>query len=177
MRTLAWILGLIAIGGSFFLSISGFIAYRGVQYASAAVGKAQEDLSDFQIAAEMESKHYRAVVELDEIQLHNDDLSIQIAELDGKDIAKARAQRSADGMKSVIDQNVEHLDELQNTFGNPNVSSAMDHLQASELSLGIYSAALTRDEHLAYAVGVVWLAFGFAVAFANQIKRESRDAP
>lgn len=169
MRTLAWILGLVAFGGSVFLAISGFTARRGVPHASAAVSKAQEDLSNWQMAAELNIRNHRSAVSNDKLRLRNDELSVEIADLEGRGVAKVQAKRSMDQMLLETDENIQNLDELTSVLGpDPQVSSAMERVQAAQRSLGVYSAVLTRDEHLAYAAGVVWLAFGFAVAFAVQ---------
>jgi hypothetical protein len=172
MRTLAWILGLIAFGGSLFLAITELSARRGERQASVAVRKAQEDLSNWQVAAQLEIGNRRAKISNDNLRLSNDDLAVQIAELQGRGVADAQAKRNTDRMQLRTDENMQDLDELESALGpGPQVSSAMDRLQTAQRSLGVYSAVLTRNEHLAYAAGALWLAFGFAVAFAVQRHR------
>jgi hypothetical protein len=177
MRTLAWLLGIVTVCGSVFLSIDGIIAHRGVQHASVAVSKAEDDLSEWQMSAELELKNHRAAIENDNLQLRNDDLNVQIAKLEGRSLAKANEQLYVDRMRLIADDSAQRLDELGNALGpDPQVSSAMERVQAAQRSLGVYRAAFARDERLAYAIGVFWLAFGFAVAFAQQRRGLDRHA-
>jgi hypothetical protein len=169
MKKLAWILGLIALCASIFVAVSGFVAFRGARRASVAVGKAQAELSDWQTVAALELRNHSIAVENDELALSSDDIEIQLAKQEGRSTAKAEAQLSSDQMVLISDRSTQSLDDLNGALGpDPRVSSSMERVQAAQLSLSIYSAVLSRDEHLAYATAVVWLAFGFAVAFATK---------
>ena len=169
MRTLAWILGLIAFCGTVFLGFSAFVAHRGVQSAIAAVAKAKGELSSWQMSAELEAQTDRSIVENDELVLQGDDLDVRIAGLEGKSASKAHQKSNSDRMKLTMDENAERMGELSRSLGpDPHVASAIENVQASQQSLGVYSAVLLRDEHLGYAAGIVWLAFGFAAALAHQ---------
>lgn len=169
MKRLACILGIVALCSSVFLGISGIIAHRGVQRSSSAVDKAQADLAEVQASANLETMSRNTAIEADEAQVQNDDLDIQIAELKDESIAKLVAKRTADKMQLTMAETFQSLHELDSSLGpDPQVSSAMERVQAAQLSLSVYSAVLTRDERLAYAAGVVWLAFGFAVALGSK---------
>jgi len=113
-----------------------------------------------------------SAVDNDEILLHGDDLDIQIARLERRGLAQAQEKLSTDRMKLVFDQGIQRLDNLDNTLGpDRQVASAMERVQASEQSLDIYASVITRDERLAYAVGFLWLAYGFAAAMAAQQRK------
>jgi hypothetical protein len=49
-----------------------------------------------------------------------------------------------------------------------NVVYAQERVEAAEQSLTVYKGIVGRDAQMAYAVGVLWLSFGFAFALSGR---------
>ncbi len=180
MQKLAWVLGIVALCFSVFLGTSGVLAYRGARQAAAAVKKTQDRLDSIEFADDMKAQELNTEIETAEITLHTDELDIQIAEEEGKSPAKAMAKQIID-LKSLqtlrlINRMNEDAENVENALGGSlEVQSAMERVEAAQRSLSVYSAVVTRDEHLAYAAGLVWLAFGFSIALAARERRLPRS--
>ena len=62
------------------------------------------------------------------------------------------------------------MEDLSSFTAGPSlrVINSQERAAASGLSKGVYAGCIERDEHFAYALGVIWLAFGFALALSAQ---------
>lgn len=160
MKRLAWILGLIALCSSAFLSISGFIAHRGVEQAA-------EDVSNWQMVAALQVDSDSTKIRTDELKIQTDESRIETAKLQGKSPAKDEAMLSADRSLLSLDEDTQRMHQ-STVFGRNPQADAAQH------SLDVYTSVLARDYHLAYATALVWLAFGFAVALSAKQRRLQR---
>jgi hypothetical protein len=160
MKKLAWILGLIALCSTVFVGISGFIAHRGVEQAG-------EDVSNWQMVAELQADSDRTKIRTDELKIQADESRIETAELQGKSHEKDEAMLNADRALLSLDEDTQRMHQ-SSVFGRDPRADAAQH------SLDVYAGVLARDYHLAYAIALVWLAFGFAVALSAKQSRQER---
>ncbi len=157
MKKLAWILGLIALCSSAFLCTSGFIAHRGMEQAA-------EDVSNWQIVAELQADTDRTKLRNDDLNIQTDESKIETARLEGKSASKDEVRLSADRSLLTLDEDTQRLHQSSVLGRDPRAAAAQD-------SLDVYTAVLSRDYHLAYATALVWPAFGFAAALSAKQRR------
>jgi hypothetical protein len=169
MKILAWVLGTIAIVGSIVVGTNWARARAGGRNAATAYGKALEAVSEWQSGDAMHYRTDEMEVDNDELQLQNDDLDIRIAELRGIGLRKAQLQRQIDYQNLGSARLMVGLDQDQQAMGDSyHVVMAKEHADACRQSMQVYGYVLARDEKLAYALGAIWLAFGFAVALVKR---------
>lgn len=169
MKKFAWILGIIAIAGTVAVGASWLRARKGASVAQASLKKALKDCELAKENAEMNRSHDEQLARIDNLQIENDDLDIRIAEMKNESPRASERQLAIDQMRADADEDLVNMDHEMEMLGpTPSEAKAQDRADASLLSLNVYRGAIARDQQLAYALGVLWLAFGFAVALSNR---------
>ena len=168
MRILAWVLGLLAVVGSCCLGYNWAVARKGQRSAAMAAAKFAGDVSTWQSVVRLDRQNAESDVENAVLTLRGDELKVQIAELSGgRGLAKARSVQFLDRMLLRNAELVLGLKKDSDAIGEDSrVTEARERLEAATGSEHVYAACLARDEKLMYGLGVVWLAFGFALALA-----------
>lgn len=165
VRRLAFILGIIALIGTCWVSVSFVRATRGEHKALAEGAKAKGLRSQYQIIEELKLETDDARVNSDETELHNDGIRIDIANLENKGLLEAQKRQRNDEAALQSAENLRDLDESSvRIFGDPRINAATDRLEACERSYVTWRSAIARDEKIAIALVVLWIAFGFALA-------------
>ena len=91
--------------------------------------------------------------------------------MQGRGLKEAQAERAKSQTILRSDEMMLNLDRELQVFGpSSEVTNAMERQNAAEQSLAVWSLIPPRDEKFAYALGVDWLAFGFACALGFQRK-------
>ena len=90
---------------------------------------------------------------------------MEIAQLEGHGLYAAQSKRMADRNLEVADREMLELTESRGG-PDPRVAESMERVKAATASEALYAGCLARDHELMYALGVVWLALGFAAALA-----------
>ena len=171
MKTLAWILVVFAIAGSVALGINWAVVRPASAAAQACQRKYAEDADSWRYSAALKRQSQEMAVGNDRLRLQSDDTEIEIANLKGIGLAKATAARSLDQARLRGDEDTIRYRQMAEDLGpDPNVAQAEERASACAQSVKVYAASLARDHEFFYAVGVLWLAFGFAAAFAAQKK-------
>jgi hypothetical protein len=169
MRTLAWILGIAALAASLFVGTSWTIVSHGEAKARTAVAKLRGNLGDWQTASRLKDEEIRENVRSDQLDIQNDDLTIDIARLEGRSTVPAVLKRSLDTSRLRADELQKESHESTRALGpDINVIYAQERVEAAEQSLAVYKGVAGRDAQMAYAVGVLWLSFGFAFALSGR---------
>jgi hypothetical protein len=167
MKILGYILLTVALVGG---GVSGFLWRYHTNQARIASTQQQNALSTASTWETADALHLRSVetsLENDQLALHNDNLRLQIAELEGHSTAAARSKVSTDEMLLSADKTQLSLVEMARAFGpSPHVTDAQEAAAAAHTRLSVATNWLSRDERFMYfSVGFLVLA-GFAFAFA-----------
>lgn len=170
MKMWGFILGVVALVASIALGVSWKRARQGIATATASVQKFTETANTWQAVADMKEESDDSHLRTDRMRLKGANIEIEIAELQGgRGMKAAQAGRSQAEAMIAADEDVIRSGETLRLFGpGPEFREATGRVKASQGALTIYAAIKDRDEHLAYAVGVLWLAFGFAVALTKR---------
>jgi hypothetical protein len=167
MKILAWVLGLLALCSTIAVFANWFHDHKQARIAAADARKFAGLAADIDFGNRLQRQADEMRVANDEKKIENDNLDIQIAELRGKGIQRAYDALAGDKAMLSGDELVVRLSgDIDSMGGDPRVANAQDRQQAATASMNVYAAGLQRDVHLAYLIGVVWLAFGFACALA-----------
>ena len=178
MRKLSLILGTLALCLTILVGASWIHGRVKGGLAARELAKAEGDLSDWQSVVLLERRAHRQEAENAELALRNDEMEVQIAEMTGRGLAPARARRNAQRFTLLFAQQIVQNDELMESLGpDPRVAQAQDRLTAISASVHVYAGVLERDQHLGYAVAVLWLAFAFAWGLARDAAAKSIPAP
>ncbi|RXH56442.1 hypothetical protein GRAN_3299 [Granulicella sibirica] len=98
--------------------------------------------------------------------VRNDEVAIESARLQGTGVDEAERRLSADQRKqSELQATLREQQALASAAEDDRVAAARKRLEAARSSANVYRDWLALDEKLAYALGVVWMAFGVVVAF------------
>jgi hypothetical protein len=104
---------------------------------------------------------------LDQVTLHNDNLGLQIAELEGHSTAAARSKVSTDEMILSADRIQLSLEENARAFGpSTHVRDAQEAAAAAHTRLSVATNWLSRDERFMYFSVAFLVLAGFAFGFA-----------
>lgn len=169
MKMLARVLGVIAFVGSLAVAMSWVGAWWGERTAITSGRKAVEVMEEWQSIVRRERRNDKARVEIGEKDIENDNLDLQIAQLQGRPKSEILARRRVHADQLVMARAVVASDQALEDLGEDDrVAAARERVEACANSLRVYTAVAARDEKLAYALGVIWLAFGFAMALASR---------
>lgn len=169
MRLYAWLLGILAVFGSLLLGGNWLYMHHGLalsEKAEASFAKAQQDGES---AVALERQHDDFELENTRVQMRNDTLSLESDELSGKNTPVDRARIRADQMYINAFESSHQVQELLGP--DSRIAEPKERLTAAHAAAIVYAKCETRDEHLAYALGVLWLAFGFAASLATRPAR------
>ena len=168
MKILGYILLTVALVGG---GLSGFLwryHLKQAQNASAQQQQALSNASEWETSDALDLRNAEARVENDQLALHNDNLALQIAELEGHP-APARSKMSTDEMILSAEKTQLSLEESARAFGpSTHVKTAQEAAAAAQARLAVATEWISRDEGFLYfAIGMLILA-GFAFGFASK---------
>jgi hypothetical protein len=169
MKILGYILLTVALVGG---GVSGFLWRYHLKQARTASAQQQQALStasEWETSDALDLRNWETRVEKDQIALHNDNLELQIAELEGHSTAPARSKMSTDEMILSADKIQLSLEESTRAFGpSSHVITAQEAATAAHARLAFATEWISRDERFLYfAIGLLVLA-GFAFGFASK---------
>jgi hypothetical protein len=175
MRSLAWILGILALSGSIFVGISQLVARHGTAKAVRSYSTFEKNLAALREEHAMELRHLEAQVENGELGVRNADLGVEIAEETGRGarqaaIEKQKADAFLDGYRLELNLETDPLGP------DPDEEAVSERMNSAKQSAAVYANILERDSPLGYLVVLVWIAFGFAAALSTPPGTESRES-
>jgi hypothetical protein len=171
VKFLAYILLCLSLGSCIAVSIAWHHQLKDAKEAEAIEAKALGDLSDWQLADQLETRTIEAKHYNDLLDIQNDQLTHQIAALEGKSTASANAKLSADRAKLMIDDAYgrSHADLL--ALGpSEDERKEMEKAQRSHERKLSDEQWIPRFERMIYAAGALLLASGFAFALSARTK-------
>ena len=167
MKIFAWLLGFIAIVGSCVLAANWVHAERGLRTAQGSVELYERSVKAEVLGVQLEAGEDEARFVEAVQQFRKDLAALNIAEASGGSTRRIREAIFYDKERADAARAIVMLKREAGKYAeDPRILEVRQRLLASKASAAVYAHAVSRDERLAYALVVIWLAFGFATAFS-----------
>lgn len=168
MKLWSRILGAIALALTLFLAVNW--PYNRKHAVAAAKDQAAflNLAADWVNAARLERLNERQHLRNDELRLEGAQIEAETAALRGVGIAQAQLEVAKARALVQSDQMLVDFGNMSDPESDSRAEESRVRAEAANVSRAVYANGWSRDEHLAYVAGVLWLCFGFAVALQKR---------
>lgn len=168
MKLWSRILGAIALALTLFLAVNWPIDHFAAIKAAKSEAEFSEEAGTWVNVAIMDREHLRSVLQTHMLKLEGAQIEENIASLQGRSPMQARLEQQKQRALIQSDRMMIDMNNLSSPEDDPRAANARERAAAAASSRIVYANGQTRDEHLAYVAGFLWLCFGFAVALQKR---------